>query len=66
MTQVLGVIKSIEAAVDGSLRKLEDTDRIKLLDACGGLRAKLETPLDAIQRILLSVCQQHGCFVLHR
>ena len=55
MTQVSKVFKRIDAAADGSLGKLEDADRVRLLDACGRLSASLETPLETVQRIVLSV-----------
>ena len=57
MAQVSDVIKNIEAAANGSLGDLKDTDRARLLDACNGLRMAIESPLEAIQRITLSVRQ---------
>ena len=49
------VINNIQAAADGSLGVIQDADRLELLASCARLRASLEGPLEAAQRIALSV-----------
>ena len=47
--------QAIQAAANGLLKGQQEEQRIELLAACGKLRDTLETPIEAGQRIVLSV-----------
>ena len=47
--------QAIQAAAKGSLGQMHEEQRLELLAACGKLKGSLETPLEASQRIALSV-----------